>query len=461
MKNNNELKDLINSSFEYPKELDDLENRLNNRLKKIKRKRLILTNSILTFVCALFIILVNVNSSFANVISQVPVINNLLKYITHNESLNNAIDNNYIQEVNLVSKNGKTQIFLPYIIADQKKLVLFFKLPEKMQSNKNEKYSISQEEIKNSLTGDNISWYNGEFNTVENPFGFIVKEYAILNENLPQNIDVEIQLEKKTYFSIDNDSIVDKNCIYESLGKFNFKIKLNEFSNPKIYNIDKKYSIMDQYITLENIKVYPTGTEVNFSLDKENSSYIRDIDLKIIKNGSTYYKSKNSLSTIYNYDNENISIYIDSNYFGKDTLPEKILITSLNMLPKNEEYITVDIKNKTIETIVNGLTLKDIIRKSNESILIFESQTINKKPLNKLNLNLLKETDLLNIFYNYYYDSFGNIYKFNTIRMSNLDKTLKEISISVRNTKNNKIILQRYSGFNIFLEEPFIIEFSN
>lgn len=68
--------------------------------------------------------------AFANAIAELPLIGNLAEYVKLDKSLSKAIENEHVQEVNLVAWDGNNRLLLPYVIADEKKLVLFFQMPE-------------------------------------------------------------------------------------------------------------------------------------------------------------------------------------------------------------------------------------------------------------------------------------------------------------------------------------------
>ena len=68
------------------------------------------------------------------------------------------------------------------------------------------------------------------------------------------------------------------------------------------------------------MKVYPTGTEVNFSFPNENTAYIKGLELELVQDGDKERILKvnsNGFSASYNSDNTTMSVFIESNYFDK------------------------------------------------------------------------------------------------------------------------------------------------
>ena len=139
--NNDQLENILIGSFKYPNELTGAEMRFEKRLLKEKRKKKALACSVSAIaVSLLFVIMINTNVAFANAIAELPVIGQLAEYVKFDKSLSKAIENKYLQEVYLVSWDNKNNIrlLLPYVIADDKKLILLFQLPEELEQQPNQ-----------------------------------------------------------------------------------------------------------------------------------------------------------------------------------------------------------------------------------------------------------------------------------------------------------------------------------
>ena len=93
-------------------------------------------------------------------------------------------------KINLVSWDNKNNIrlLLPYVIADEKKLILFFQLPEEFEQQPNQWINIFLKEMKNSVTGEKVDGYGysssslSKENRDEN-FGFIKQDYHLKKVN--------------------------------------------------------------------------------------------------------------------------------------------------------------------------------------------------------------------------------------------------------------------------------------
>jgi len=149
MRKNKELfAKAISSSKEYPDALYQSTERLEKRLKKERRQKRILFTTLPSFTAAmLFVILVNNNIAFARSLKDVPILNKLTEYVMYNTSLKSAVENDHIQYVNLEDTDEDLTLSLPYVISDERNLILFFDVPSDFLKNDHEDVMISREKI--------------------------------------------------------------------------------------------------------------------------------------------------------------------------------------------------------------------------------------------------------------------------------------------------------------------------
>lgn len=451
--NNEKWKVLINDSFRYPEELLGTEDRLNRRINKEKRKKRTLTGSISALAASLtFVLLVNTSTAFANVVAEMPVLGKLAEFVRFDKSLSRAIENEYVQEVNLVSWDGSNSLMLPYVIADEKNMVLFFQLPDKFKQTENQWINIFNESIVNAATGEKVEGYGCSSSGLspegrKENFGFIMQEYNFSEGKLPESIDIEVRAEIENIMSSDGAAIAHaadeskESSSLEKIGTFKFHIELGKFAEPKIYEINERHTILGQQIVIDNIRVYPTGTEVNVSFPEENSALIKGIDMEIVQDDNTVYGGNNGMISSNDVGNKGMSIYIESNYFSKPK-KQKLLIKAARLLDKDEEYITVDIDKGTIDPEIKDTELKQIIKASGNATLIFSTET--------------DENDMFGMFDHLYEDLEGKPYEFKSEGSTYINSRM-ETMFTVKNPPGGKVILKRALTPKKHLEKPLVI----
>ena len=455
MDNNEKWDELLNESFKYPEDLSGIETRFKNRIMKDKRKKRTIFSSMSAIAASiLFILLINISPAFANAVAEFPVIGKLAEYVKLDKSLSKAIENEYVQEVNLVAWDGNNKLLLPYVIADEKKLVLFFQMPEDFKQEPNQWVNIFLKNMTDSDTGEEVEGYGYSTSGLslesrEENYGFIMQDYHFTEGKLPKSIDVEVEIKIENLLgseeAIQTETPYDfkSNSTFEIMGNYSFHIELEDFVESKIYEINEEHIVLGQKVIVEDMKVYPTGTEVNFSFNSENSAIIKGLELEVIQDGYKVLKGNgNGFSATYDNENTQMSVFIESNYFDNPE-KQKLIIKGVRLLDKNEEFITVDIDNKTISPDVEGMKLKQVIRESDNATLIFSTQILND--------------DNFGMFSSDYEDTEGNEFSFDGEGTTSYDSQMETL-ITVKYPQNGKVVLQRSLTPKILLDNPIRIK---
>ena len=431
MYNNEKFNNLIDESFKYPDELSQADVRFEKRiLKENRKKKTILSSAAVLAASLIFVLLININPAFADAVAELPVLGKLAEYVRFDKSLTKAIENEYVQEVNLVSWDGEKRLLLPYLIADEKNLVLFFQLPEEFEQGPDEWVNIYLKDMKNPDTGKKIDGYfytSGDVSLEgrEENFGFMKHHYQFVDVTVPKAIDMEFEL--KLGSSI--------------IGTFNFNLELEDFADPKVYEINEKHTIFGQDIEVEVMTVYPTGTEVDFKFLDKNSAIIKGLELMVVQDDMEIIKySKNKLGAT--YDDGWMRVFIESNYFDKPKKQE-LFISGASLLEKDQVFVTVDIDRRTISPEIEGAKLEQVIKEGNNAFLVFSSPLVNDV--------------LYSLFDLEYKDEEGNLYELDSMGTGS-DATNMKTFITVEYPENGKVILQRDLTPTKYLDKPIKID---
>lgn len=438
-----------------PEGLDSVEKRLEKRMRQGKRKRGAFYSSLTTAAAAiLLILLVNTNAAFAHTFSTIPVIGQLIDYIKFDKSLSQAIENEYVQEVALTAWDGDKQLSLPYVLADEKNLVLFFQLPEDFELASNEWAQISLKEMRDGSTGEKVEGFGYSTASLsqegkEQNHGFMMMRFNFAEGELPQSIAFDVQLEieilpyeeKAVPVGEFEEDIHERNV--KGVGTFNFQVVFQEFAKPIVYEFHESFSILGQSLTLKEMKVFPTGTEVTFDFAKENTAWVKGLDLAVEEKGEISLKGSNGISAMYDEDYAGMRVFIESDYFAKPK-EQQLLIRGLRLLDKDKKFITVDMENKTITPAIEGMEFKEVIKGKGKANLIFVIEVMEDESFGAFNFE--------------YKDEEGNAYMLKSEGTSSPRDSRMETRITVEYPESGKIILQRELTPKIRLEEPLRID---
>ncbi|WP_019850237.1 DUF4179 domain-containing protein [Desulfitobacterium sp. PCE1] len=445
----------IAEAYAEPNRLGSVEDRLEKRIGQGKRRKRAFYSSLSTVAAALLLIfLVNSNSAFAHTMSRIPVIGHLIEYIQFDKSLSGAIENEYIQEVALTAWDGEKQLSLPYVLADEKNLVLFFQLPDDFELAAHEWANISLKEMRDGGTGEKIEGFAYSSSSLspdelEKNHGFIMQRYYFSEGELPESISFDVLLELEILPQEERavpvrefeDHVYKPNM--KEVGIFTFEVQFEEFAEPIVYAFHKTFSIHGQKITLEEMRVYPTGTEVSFTFADDNTAWVKGLNLAVEEDGNIVLKGSQGISAMNKEDYSGMSVFIESDYFEKPKKQE-LLIQGLRLLDKEEEFITVDLEKKTITPAIEGTELKEVIKGEGKANLVFDTKVMEEGSFGAFGFE--------------YRDEEGKTYTLNGLGTLSPQDSWMETRITVEYPESGKIILQRTLTPLLILEEPIRID---
>lgn len=448
-----EYKVSLEDAANYPDALNNVGTRLK---KRILRKR---RNTFLTGVGALillFVLLVNTPTVMADAIFDIPVIGKLAEYVSFDKGLQNAIKNEYAKEVNLVEQSNGYTLGIPYVIADNKRLVIFYQLSDNVIEDENGCVHININKIEDITTGKRYESYTSEI-----PFytkkdrkdndGLIYGSVRSVDYPLPREVRIYVTMTREEFstngqakeFQASDLFEPAANTQMEELGDFIFDLHLDEYPEPKVTLLNEEVEVEGQTIHLDSITQYPTGTEVSVTIPNINSYMINGLRIKAIDSNAEEWCNSGGITSYGSYEKGKIIYYLEGDYFNSSSL-SKIKIDGIRMFKKSEATFTIDLLNKTMTPEVDGIRIKSIDRAGEKAYLTFE----------------LDKSDCFGFFKHEYQDSTGNKYHFISESLTE-SKEKVENYLAVVWPKDNKVIMSRSMSPMLELKEPVEIELPN
>jgi hypothetical protein len=373
-KNKEQFAKAISSSKEYPDALYQSTERLGKRLKKERRRKRILFTTLPSFTAAmLFVILVNNNIAFARSLKDIPILNKLTEYVMYNASLKSAVENDHIQYVNLKDTDEDLTLSLPYVISDERNLILFFDVPSDFLKNDHEDVMISREKIIDRDTGKVIDkgyisyssslGYLGESEETSHLSQLNIDFVEVV---MPRNLTLEVTLTKSSH----EGSISKKLAEY----RFSYDLTLEPPQGPKVYELNQSVWIEDQEILLEKLIQYPTMSLFTYSIKNSNTM---DITMSMDFYNDGVLTPLNTTGYLTQHEDSPdgktiITMRIQDNYF-KVPKERLLKIHSYTMVPKDRKPLKVNLEEKTLEDNPYGILLKDITTEDNVTTITFHT----------------------------------------------------------------------------------------
>lgn len=438
----------LEASSDYPEGLADVERRLDRRILKEKRKKRALYSSLGTVAASLaFVLLVNTSTAFANSVSRIPVLSELADFVKLDRGLSSAIENDYVQEVGLTAWDGEKTLMLPYVLADERNLVLFFQLPKDFVLEEEEWIMVDMKKMTDRTTGENIkdgfTYGSGSLpgQSLEENKGYLMQRYNFIERSLPQSIAIEVELEVTRYEQSEAQAAAGEEGTHvsRSAGTYSFDVDFNTFREPVVYPVNREYTLKGQKVTVKEMTAYPTGTEVTFEFPEGNSAWVRGLDIALEQDGKVKENTSGMITSTYDDEKGKRSIFIDSNYF-EEPKEQALLLRGVRILEKDLEYLTVDLDRKTIIPAIEGLELKEVVRKGEKADLVFSTR--------------MESEEGFGIFDFEYEDVEGNKFRLNSEGMTSPSPLIMETMVTVEYPANGKLIFKRVLTPMQKLEEP-------
>jgi hypothetical protein len=413
-----ELKEKINNT---PKP-DCIDEYIKNgiRLAQTKKKKTKAKRLANVAVLVVFLILsasIRISPVFASYISKVPGLQYLVTLINFDKGIKDAVDNDFIQSINMSQEHEGLVFTIKDMIIDNSKAILFYSIENKA----NHKFvNIAEIKLKDKNGKDVIAcstmdlFVNQDISKQKELVGKV--EFSFNNEEtiLPDTLFIEVLLEDEDI----NDAPIshDKRNILASTWKFNTPIDKEKFETmKKIYTLNEKIEVEGQKILFKTVTITPTLIAAEIEYDNNNSKKILGYDdITFINEKGEKWATISSGVSGSRKDENHETLFFQSNYF---TSPKELYIkgSSIKALDKDKLKVIVDIDKKLLLNPPDDkLTLKSVTDINGEISLQF----------GLLKDEILDKDRGYSVFQSIFKDSDGNMFDNN--------------SLSVMLTGNNK-----------------------
>lgn len=387
----------IHDIADHTKEVSDL--LLHNSEKRMaKRAAFCITGIGVLFLS--FVLGLNTIPAFADTVSSVPWLNTITSHLLLEQGFEETVSSSYRNECNLTAKSNGLSLSLPYVIADEHNLIFFFQPPEGILAKEDDYLKLSSLTLSDDSTGNKIKTITS-FSSVskvslqENKDLFLLKTRIDGQEKqFPQSLTLTVSFQKislKDASSSLSEQDSASDSILNEVGPFTFHLTLNDFVKPIFHAANQTKTIAEQKFTISSLKTYPTGTEILILFDDSNASFITDMDFSIASADGTLTKLPDDRITAdYEEDYSSAVFFIESDSFEEPS-SETLLLTGVSLVPKEKEFVTIDLTSQTMTPSPNDITLLSIEEKDSSVTLAF----------------LLNGSSVYNPFAQYFLDSDG------------------------------------------------------
>lgn len=409
MSRKSEYLDLIQELNDSPVELEYTLTRAQARIRAEGRRRLLtgFLGSILTFVIA-FVVLVNSSLTFAHACGRIPLIKELAQLVAFSPSLSAAVENRYVQPIELERKGNEITARVEYVIVDQKQLEIFYSLDSTI-------YSAMEvtPEIR-AVGGEPFEGYSlgsSSFNTPNRE----LRQFRVdfLEGKMPDRMELILKI-------YDRGSSMEKEPMQpaedvllgvryegepEYISRMAFLLEFDPYftAQGETIALDQTFAIDGQTLTAATIDIYPTHIRLNLEDHEENTAWLKSLEFYLEDDhGNRFEAISNGITATGSVDSPMMASHrLESSFFSKSR-NLTLYITGATWLDKEMERVHLDLKNKTIEALPQGVELEEVERRDETWLLTFSAKQF-------------KENASHQLWGWSYYDEEGNEYHLNGV----------------------------------------------
>ncbi|HWO75753.1 MAG TPA: DUF4179 domain-containing protein [Bacillus sp. (in: firmicutes)] len=280
-------------------------------------------------VLLLFVLSIRYLDGFAAVVRGIPGMENLVSAIRDEPSLQEAIDNHFLQEIGLSDEHDGIKFTVHSVLADEKRMILFYSIETDQEFNE---LTVRPELI--DKDGNKMDQgYAMSVWSVPEPHKSKGKlyqiEFTFTDIEVPEEFLLEVHISE--YRS-------------ELPGEWKIPIQLDRSvfaGQKKEFVLNQTFDFEGQKVTVRDITIYPTRTEIDVMFDEKNSKQVFDIeDLRLVdEKGEFWSGHPGSLSATGLQDY--MTFYLESNYF-RHPKHLSLQFSKLQALDKDELDLVID-----------------------------------------------------------------------------------------------------------------------
>jgi len=438
----------IHDIADHTKEVSDL--LLHNSEKRMaKRAAFCITGIGVLFLS--FLLGLNTIPAFADTVSSVPWLNTLTSHLLIERGFKDTGNSSYRNECNLTAISDDLTLSLPYVIADEHNLIFFFQPPDGILTKEDDYLKLSSLTLSDADTGKEIKTITSfssvsKVSLLENKHLFLLKTRIDgQGKQFPQSLTLTVSFQKislKDASSPLSEQDTASDSILNEIGPFTFHLTLHDFVKPILHSINQAETIAQQRFTISSLKTYPTGTEILVLFDDANASFIVDMDFSVKSEDGTLAKLPDDrIRADYEEDYSSAIFFIEADSF-EESSSETLLLTGISLIPKEKEYITIDLAAKTMSPSPNDITLLSIEEKDSSITLAF----------------LLNGSSVYNPFAQYFLDSNGLSHSLSnsgtTIEKGTDGSTMITAFFTLTPPPDGLVTLRRTNSQSVSVENP-------
>lgn len=439
----------------------------------------------LTAVFMLFVLSVNLCAPVAMAFSKVPLLKDLTKAVAISRSVKEAIENNYVQEIELSqTKDGVTAEIVSAVV-DNGKLSVFYRFESDKYKDLTANCTVYDESGKNELGF--TEYEMTDWNTPNEEIRCVNTEHLMVNvtekiglESMPEKVKFHMVVWDREAYGKEYTAKVAAGGarVYNQsegaekyhVAEFDFLLELTVENVPEAvtYEVNQALEIEGNKYTVTDVEVYPTYMRIAVKVDPENTLLLESIDFYVeTEKGERFYNSQGSPSMEMRLEENTPYIYYfdaESPYYSEaESL--KMVVTGAAWTNPEKNRAWINLVTGETSNLPENITLKKIYERNGITYLKFDQQCVYRTTMQ--DEDGIPSVSVLSLppFLRTYYDGDGNEHQLGVYGFVEKDADMElpgelvyDQNGEPTNILKREIRLSNYSYDEIYLENRYTDE---
>lgn len=319
--------------------------------RQARRRRLRPLRS-LAAAAAVFVLLVNVSTPFAQACAHIPVLGWLAQAVCFSHSLSSAVEHDWVQKVDQTQRDSGYTLTLENLIVDQKQVHLFYTLAWEDPACEYAMVLVDGDRLspRPSILSDSV---NGPQDA-----GHIVLDYR--EEQVPDRLDLNLT--------------VRPNGDGSPAARFRFQVTLDPALTAagQIRPVEQWVELDGQQIYVDRLEIYPTHARLLLKDHPDNTARLTSLLCHLEDETGRRYEREGGLSGFSDPDTGSLTqLRLASPYFQQ---PERLTlrITGAAWQEPDKAEVTVDLAAGTAAGLPEEVQLTGVDEESDRTVLYFQ-----------------------------------------------------------------------------------------
>lgn len=352
-----------------------------------------------------FVVVVNSSVTAAAACGRIPLLRELAAAVTFSPSLSAAVENQYVQPIDLEQSQNGITMRIEYVIVDQKQLNIFYSLQSDIYSAMDAAPSIRK------LDGSPLGGYSVSTGSYGEENGAL-RQFTVdfTNRDVPDGLTLSCRIHDNG----SNDVVAapvpmdspqaEEDGEPDVISAFSFALHFDPAYTQKgeVLTLNQDFMLDGQHLTATTVEIYPSHIRLNLADDEHNTAWLQSLSFYLEnEKGERFEAIRNGITATGSADSPMMASHrLESTYFSQSQ-GLTLVITDVIWLDKEMERVEIDLARETANILPEGVSLEQALRTGNDWQLTFSGIEQEEHPAYQL-------------FGLRYYDDAGTEYEYNS-----------------------------------------------